>query len=88
VNIDDLGPEALAGLRALLASHDAAQAQEAAPAPEQDWGLGGILHLILDHVHVREDLRARAHAAVDALAEATGEVADTVDSTVTAPEGA
>lgn len=98
MNLSELGEDALGALRQLLAQHDAqASAAEASTQPaEQDWGLGGILHLILDHIHVREDLRAQAHTAVDALAEAAGEVADTVapqpaqpvETEVKSPEGA
>jgi hypothetical protein len=87
----ELDANTLAGLRKLLADAEAAEAAAAgakdAPA-EPDWGLGGILHLILDHTHVREDLREKAHTAVDALAEAAGEVADTVDAEAKTPEGA
>lgn len=87
----ELDKETLAGLRKLLADADAAEAgAEAAKDAdaEPDWGLGGLLHLILNHIHVREDLRAKAHTAVDALAEAAGEVADTVDAEAVKPEGA
>jgi len=85
-----LDANTVAELRRLLAAADAsAEADQGVKdaAAEPDWGLGGILHLILDHIHVREDLRAKAHTAVDALAEATGEVADTVDE-ASKPEGA
>jgi len=87
-----LTEEVLDGLAELLEARKAGKAAAVAPAPAADaeiTGLGGVLHLILDHIHVPEDIRARAHTAVDALAEASGEVADTVAPEVEAkPEGA